>query len=97
MIRPIFEAKEEIQKYFRSFLVQIPKVILKSSDLSYLPLFDMGTLKCACSYLSRDNQLEHTLLRVPIGEIISFLLYKDKTAHVMLTFLVPPTYLILST
>ena len=29
----------------------------------------MGTLKCVCSYLSRDiraNQLEHTLLRVPI-------------------------------
>ena len=32
----------------------------------------MGTLKCVCSYLSRDiraNQLEHTLLRVPIGWI----------------------------
>ena len=31
----------------------------------------MGTLKCVCSYLSRDirpNQLEHTLLRVPIEE-----------------------------
>ena len=30
----------------------------------------MGTLKCVCSYLSRDirpNQLEHTLLRVPIA------------------------------
>ena len=29
----------------------------------------MGTLKCVCSYLScdiRPNQLEHTLLRVPI-------------------------------
>ena len=46
----------------------------------------MGTLKCACSYLSRDNQLEHTLLRVPIGEIISFLLYKDKTACNVDTF-----------
>ena len=32
----------------------------------------MGTLKCVCSYLSRDiraNQLEHTLLRVPIKEV----------------------------
>ena len=33
------------------------------------PRFSMGTLKCVCSYSSRDitaNQLEHTLLRVPI-------------------------------
>ena len=32
---------------------------------------DMGTLKCVCSYLSRDiraNQLEHTLLRVPMKQ-----------------------------
>ena len=31
----------------------------------------MGTLKCVCSYLSRDiraNQLEHTLLRVPMDK-----------------------------
>ena len=31
-------------------------------------------LKCVCSYLSHDirpNQLEHTLLRVPIADVIS--------------------------
>lgn len=33
----------------------------------------MGTLKCVCSYLSRDiraNQLEHTLLRVPMNKLM---------------------------
>ena len=42
----------------------------QDSRVSPIKKFYMGTLKCVCSYLSRDiraNQLEHTLLRVPIG------------------------------
>ena len=41
----------------------------------------MGTLKCVCSYLSRDirpNQLEHTLLRVPIDFLIVYLSFLNK-------------------